>query len=402
MLQNIVGQSWSFNSASGERTWPDIFHVKTVGMMHHNLQPGTSGVSFFTPLPLLLHFLPIRSTFMAWFELMWTRVHDTRAHMYALVHGAMQQPPLPAKPSDVWSCFAWFRSRARGDKPLHLTSPISCSQSRSGGERAREIKTEHVKSERERESERGRGTGTVTYIFCAAPLWRKIQYHTGSSTARTCSSSVWPPDQSQQVWLAHIKMGGNTNLHGVTLQIRSKLSFCCCCGQKRYHRKTSGFATKDYGLHSFIMCMYLSQNHCKLFFCFIPVVQFGLDQTAMTTIIARDLQKLAYFALFFSLASQDRWYFFLISVPFTTAQKSDLQTCACVCVWRKEDWPPEGSKEWIFYFHWFHRQDGNIFCRESVVKFCNIGPWISHWIWHFIQRENSGVTVTEGRRLRTE
>lgn len=44
--------------------------------------------------------------------------------------------------------------------------------------------------------------------------------------------------------------------------------------------------------------MYLSQNHCKLFFCFIPVVQFGLDQTAMMTIIARDLQKLAYFALF--------------------------------------------------------------------------------------------------------
>lgn len=69
---------------------------------------------------------------------------------------------LPVKLSDVWSCFAWFRRRARGEKPLHLNSLISCSQSKKvcvvGG--AREIKVEYRKRER--------AVGTVTYIFCRA------------------------------------------------------------------------------------------------------------------------------------------------------------------------------------------------------------------------------------------
>lgn len=200
--------------------------------MHHDLQSGTSGASFFS---LLCYTSPFSSKLVlhSWPGLSWCE-HVKTTHALACTHSKAAQcsSRLPVEPSDVWRCSAWFRSRARGDKPLHLTSPISCSQGRSGGEqeRARAIKTEHVKRERER----GRAMGTVTYIFCAAPLWGKIQYHTAALRAPAALLSDPVIKASRPEWLT-LKWRGNTNLHGGTSQIRGENG----CSKKRCQKTIS-------------------------------------------------------------------------------------------------------------------------------------------------------------------
>lgn len=149
MLQRTVGPSWNFKSASGERTCPDIFYAS----MHHNLQSCTSGASFFfTPLPSFSTFFQF--VLHSWPGSSWCEhAYTTRALTCTHSHAA-QCSSRHFSRSPLMSEAALHDSGAEPGEtsPLHLTSPISCSQSRSGGERAREIKTEHVKSERERKS----------------------------------------------------------------------------------------------------------------------------------------------------------------------------------------------------------------------------------------------------------
>jgi len=74
---------------------------------------------FFSFLAKLFHIQPA----------LWTHFcARTHTHIYS-------ECILSVKLSDVWSCFAWFRSRARGDKPLHLTSHISYSTSEESSQR---------------------------------------------------------------------------------------------------------------------------------------------------------------------------------------------------------------------------------------------------------------------------
>lgn len=83
------------------------------------------------------------------------RISQLNCH---IAHTCSTYSKLPVKPHDIWSCFAWCRRRARGDKPLHVTPRISSnSQSEAWGARA---------SQRKRERERA--VGTVTYILCRA------------------------------------------------------------------------------------------------------------------------------------------------------------------------------------------------------------------------------------------
>lgn len=63
--------------------------------------------------------------------------------------------------------------------------------------------------------------GTVTYIFCTASLWRKIQYHTAALRAPAALLSDPMIKASRPEWLT-LKWRGNTNLHGGTSQIRGE------------------------------------------------------------------------------------------------------------------------------------------------------------------------------------
>ena len=81
----------------------------------------------FHPFLFLLSFI---ASLIPWFAHVNTFSHTfTQTHTDTHTRTYWPWSGLPVKPSDVWSCFAWFRRRARGDKPLHLTSHISSSQS---------------------------------------------------------------------------------------------------------------------------------------------------------------------------------------------------------------------------------------------------------------------------------
>lgn len=116
---------------------------------------------------------------------------------------------LPVKPSDVWSCFAWFRRRARGDKPLHLNSHISCGQSKK--KVAREIKVEH----RERES-----CGHSDLYILQSFFQCKMQYH----IVLCASTALFAFDQNWQTCMGQIRIGAHWGgiLYAITLQIRGE------------------------------------------------------------------------------------------------------------------------------------------------------------------------------------
>ena len=171
---------------------------------------------------------------------MWTHTH-THTHTHTLSIWSS----LSVKPSDVWSCFAWFRRSARGDKPFHLNSYIKRSQRRRVGESEREMWAQWpIYSARELFSTNYSITQYCRYLHFflltfGRPPWMRLRLvntegilHDLALQIRgkwsSCSRPCWEHQAtvSISVTLDLIRKTGHWSTH---LYVSTSLSMCILC-----------------------------------------------------------------------------------------------------------------------------------------------------------------------------